>query len=99
MIIPIEFDERLSHMAGGASGLDVSATSVHRALIQVAKAYPTFRMFNCDGELRSILRIARNGFAPTNAEFALSPGAHGSNGNGNGNGSSKDNPLRGVRAS
>ena len=61
MTIPVEFDERLSQIAGGAAGLDVSATSVHGALIQVAKAYPAFRMFNCDGELRSILRVSRNG--------------------------------------
>ena len=61
MTIPIEFDERLSQIAGGATGLEVNATSVHGALIQVAKAYPAFRMFNCDGELRSILRLHRNG--------------------------------------
>ena len=61
MTIPIEFDDRLSELADGAAGLEVNATSVHGALIQVAKAHPKFRMFNCDGELRSILRVHRNG--------------------------------------
>ena len=61
MTIPIEFDDRLTEMADGTAGLTVSATSVHGALIQVAKAHPKFRMFNCDGELRSILRVHRNG--------------------------------------
>ena len=55
--IPIESDDRLTELAGGATGLEVNATSVHGALIQVAKAHPKFRMFNCDGELRSILRV------------------------------------------
>ncbi len=73
MTIPIEFDDRLTEIAGGATGLEVSAASVHGALIQVAKAHPAFRMFNCDGELRSILRVARNG-APAAIGDALAEG-------------------------
>lgn len=40
---------------------------------QVAQAYPAFRMFNCDGELRSILRLRRNG-APAQVGGALAEG-------------------------
>ena len=73
MTIPIEFDDRLIELADGATGLEVNATSVHGALIQVAKAHPKFRMFNCDGELRSILRVHRNG-APATIGDALAEG-------------------------
>jgi len=73
MTIPIEFDARLTEIAGGTPGLSVSATNVHGALIQVAKAHPAFRMFNCDGELRSILRVHRNG-APAFVGDALAEG-------------------------
>lgn len=68
MTIPVEFDETVSRWAGGASGMEVKAASVHAALIQVAKAYPAFHMFNCDGELRGILRIQCNGESVTVAD-------------------------------
>ena len=45
MTIPVEFDETVSRWAGGTTGMEVNATSVHGALIQVAKAYPAFHMF------------------------------------------------------
>ncbi len=73
MTIPIEFDDRLTQIAGGATGLTVNAASVHGALVQVAKAYPAFRMFNCDGALRSILRVHRSG-APAQVGDALAEG-------------------------
>ena len=75
MTVPVEFDERLTQVAGGASGLEVSASSVHGALVQVAKSFPAFRMFNCDGELRSILRIQRNGL-PAAVADPLADGDH-----------------------
>jgi len=61
MAVRVEFDEKLRQWASGAEGVDVKTTTVHGALIEVAKAYPSFRMFNCDGELRSILRFRKNG--------------------------------------
>jgi hypothetical protein len=73
MTVPIEFDDRLTQIAGGAAGLTVNAASVHGALVQVAKAFPAFRMFNCDGALRSILRVARNG-TPAAISDALAEG-------------------------
>ncbi len=68
MTIPVEFDETVSRWAGGVSGMEVNATSVHGALIQVAKAYPAFHMFNCDGELRGILKLHRSGQPATVAD-------------------------------
>ena len=60
MTVRVDFDERLTEKAG-ADGLEVTATSVHGALFAVAKAYPVFHMFNCDGELRGVLKVQRNG--------------------------------------
>lgn len=73
MTIPVEFDETVSRWAAGAAGMEVQATSVHAALIQVAKAYPAFHMFNCDGELRGILKLHRNG-APAAVADPLAEG-------------------------
>jgi hypothetical protein len=67
MSIPVAFDAKVTEWAGGVSGMDVSAPTVQEALFQVARAYPAFRMFNCDAELRSILKVQHNG-AP--ADFA-----------------------------
>lgn len=60
MAIHVEFDPRVSELTGGAAGIDVSGNTVQEALFQVSKAYPALRMFNCEGELRSILKVARN---------------------------------------
>ena len=61
MAIKVEFDENVSQKIGGAEGMAVDALSVHGALIQIARTYPALHMFNCDGELRSILKVQKNG--------------------------------------
>lgn len=61
MAIKVEFDEKVSQMIGGAEGMAVDAASVHGALIQIARTYPSLHMFNCEGELRSILKVQMNG--------------------------------------
>jgi hypothetical protein len=61
MAIKVEFDEKVSQKIGGAEGMAVDAASVHGALIQVARTYPALHMFNCEGELRSILKVQKNG--------------------------------------
>ena len=72
MTIRVDFDDRLTEKAG-ASGTDVSATTVHGALFAVAREFPIFHMFNCDGELRGILKVERNG-EPTTVTQSLSGG-------------------------
>lgn len=73
MTITVEFDDKIRQKIGGAERLDVTATTVHGALIQVARTYPALHMFNCEGELRSILRVTRNG-QPAAAGEALAEG-------------------------
>lgn len=63
--IKVEFDEKVGRMIGGAGGMTVDAASVHGALIQVARTYPSLHMFNCEGELRSILKVQKNGATAT----------------------------------
>lgn len=65
MAITVEFNEKVSRMIGGAEGMAVDAVSVHGALIQVARTYPALHMFNCEGELRSILKVQKNGESAT----------------------------------
>ena len=60
MTVRVDFDARLTEKAG-APGADVSADTVHGALFAVARQFPIFHMFNCDGELRGILKVERNG--------------------------------------
>ena len=64
MAIRVEFNGRLRERTGGAEGLDVSAATVGEALIQVARAYPALHMLNCDGEVRSVFRVQKNGQPP-----------------------------------
>ena len=68
MAIRVEFNDRLRERTGGAEGLDVSAATVGAALIQVARAFPALHMLNCDGEVRSIFRVQKNGQAVPPAE-------------------------------
>jgi hypothetical protein len=73
MTIPVAFDAKVTEWAGGMSVMDVSAPTVQEALFQVARAYPVFRMFNCDAELRSILKVRHNG-APADFSAPLAEG-------------------------
>lgn len=59
MAIHVEFDGKVIEWANGANGIDVDGATIQEALYKVSKAYPSFRMFNCDGELRSILKVKR----------------------------------------
>ena len=61
--VSVQFDEKLSTLAGGAGGLRVPAPAqtVRDVLILVARAFPALHLFNCEGELRRIVRVERNG--------------------------------------
>lgn len=61
MAVTVEFDQRVSELAGGAAGMPVTAPTVREALFQVARHFPALRLFNCEGELRSIMRVRRGG--------------------------------------
>jgi len=74
MTVRVDFDDRLREKSGVA-GLDVTATTIHGALFEIAKAYPVFHMFNCDGELRGILKVERNG-QPAVVSETLAEGDH-----------------------
>ncbi len=53
--------------------MEVTGRTVHQALFQVARTYPALHMFNCDGELRSILKAVKNG-EPATVTDALQDG-------------------------
>ena len=63
MTISVQLDGKLSQLAGGVSGTRVStpAQTIRDALIQVARMFPSLHLFNCEGELRRIVRVQRNG--------------------------------------
>ena len=61
MAIKVEFTDKLRQWVGEMQDMEVSAQTVHQALFAVARAYPALHMFNCEGELRSILRFEKNG--------------------------------------
>ena len=61
MTIRVQFDENVRALAGGPSEIQVTGQTVLDALIQVARAYPSLHLFNCEGELRRIIRVQRNG--------------------------------------
>ncbi len=61
MAIHVSFDEKVQSLAGGAAGVDVAGATVQTALFQVARQYPGLHMFNCEGEMRSVLKVERNG--------------------------------------
>ena len=73
MTVTVDFDDALRAKLGGPQALELSATTVHGALIQVAQAYPALHMFNCEGELRSILKIRKNEL-PVTVKDALADG-------------------------
>lgn len=60
MAYPVEFDNTVAQWAGGETGTQASGSTVQEALFQVARSYPSFRLFNCEGELRSIVKVSRN---------------------------------------
>ena len=68
MATRVEFDAKVSQLAGGASEIRVTGQTVGDALIQVARAFPSLHLFNCEGELRRIIRVQRNGQPTTLAE-------------------------------
>ena len=61
MAVKVEFSDKLREWVGAMEDMEVSASTVHQALFAVARAYPALHMFNCEGELRSILKFTRNG--------------------------------------
>ena len=64
MTLHVKFDEKVSALAKGAAGMDVSATgdslSAHAALIQIARYYPGLHLFNCEGEMRGAMKAKRD---------------------------------------
>lgn len=73
MAIHVQFDEKIRQRVGAPESMPVTAKTVHQALFQVAAAYPALHMFNCEGEMRSILRVAKNG-QPTKVTEPLADG-------------------------
>lgn len=71
MQVTVTFDSKLSQKIGSKSVVQVTAATVHEALFEVAVLYPALHLFNCDGELRSILRFAKNGTAVAVTEAVL----------------------------
>jgi len=65
MTVNVEFDEKVAKLAGGgAAGMSVqdpTALTVQTALMQVGRTYPSLHLFNCEGELRSSIKLTRNG--------------------------------------
>jgi molybdopterin converting factor small subunit len=61
MSVKVQFDAALGRLAGGAAEIEVTGQTVRDALFQVARAYPSLHLFNCEGELRGIVRVQRNG--------------------------------------
>ena len=61
MAVTVTFDDRLRQRLGDIQQIDVDAKTVHAALMLVSKTYPVLHLLNCDGELRSIVRFAKNG--------------------------------------
>ena len=68
MAVTVEFGDSLRARLGGAEDMEVAAGTVHSALIRVAQSYPSLHLFNCEGELRSILRLHKNGQPAAAAE-------------------------------
>lgn len=68
MTIHVEFDGKVSQLAKGATGMDVTAAgdalTVHAALLQVARYHPGLHLFNCDGEMRGALKVKRDPDGP-----------------------------------
>lgn len=73
MPVTIEFDETIGRLAGGATELQVDGKSVQDVLVQVARQYASLRLFNCEGEMRSIVRVTRDG-APVALADAVADG-------------------------
>lgn len=68
MPIQVQFDEKIHQRVGAPEAMEMTAQTVQHALYQVAAAYPGLHMFNCEGQLRSILRFAKNGLPATLTE-------------------------------
>ena len=73
MAVKVEFSDKLREWVGAMEDMEVSAGTVHQALFAVARVYPALHMFNCEGELRSILRFTKNG-QPAKVTDALTDG-------------------------
>lgn len=73
MSVQVEFDPKVQEKTNGAAGATVSGTTVREALYQVAVSHPSLRLFNCEGEMRSVFHI-RQGDAPTTLDAPVSDG-------------------------
>jgi hypothetical protein len=66
MTIQVLFDTQVQQKVGGSTGQTVTAATAREALYQVARQHPSLRLFNCEGEMRSVYKIFRE-----NAPLAL----------------------------
>lgn len=73
MAITVKFDDKVRERVGGAGELECQGATVREALYQVSKTYPVLHMFNCDGELRGVLKI-RCGGEPVEMSDAVEDG-------------------------
>jgi hypothetical protein len=63
LAVTIRLNEKLVQWSGGAAEAAVTAGTVREALLQLARLQPALatRLFNCDGEIRTLFRFLRNG--------------------------------------
>lgn len=63
MAATVRLEAKVAQLAGSADETTVTAANVREALHQLARVYPALgaRLFNCDGDLRSVFRILING--------------------------------------
>lgn len=61
MAVTVQLDPALSSMTGGATTLTVEGSTVREAMVQVARTFPSLRLINCEGEMRGIMKVLRNG--------------------------------------
>lgn len=65
MAVAIELNSKLADLAGGVEKLEVEAATLQDAVVALAKLHRPIgaRIFNCEGSLRSIVRVEVNGEA------------------------------------
>ncbi len=75
MAVRIQFDPSMARLATGLEELEVPPGTIKEALVAVARRFPLLqsRLFNCEGEMRTIVRLRRNG-EPADAAGQVSDG-------------------------
>jgi hypothetical protein len=72
MSVQVQFDPQVEAKAG-APGHSATGQTVREALYQVGAVYPALRLFNCEGEMRSVFHI-RQGDDPIALDAPVADG-------------------------